>query len=76
MTGDQWIEAFAQALERPAPSREEIDAVLNLAATAAHDSERTAAPVAAWLAGLSGKPLAEVNEIAPGIADKPSIDAQ
>jgi hypothetical protein len=31
---------------------------------AAHSSERTAAPVAAWLAGVCGRPLDEANEIA------------
>jgi hypothetical protein len=64
MTGEQWIEAFAVTIGRSAPGQDEVDAILELAATAAHSSERTAAPVAAWLAGTSGKPLHEVNEAA------------
>jgi len=69
MTGEQWIEAFAVAIGLPTPGQDEIDAILGLAATAAHSSERTAAPVAAWLAGASGKSLDEVNEVAKRISD-------
>jgi len=68
MTGEQWIETFAQAIGRSAPSEDEVGAILELAATAAHSSERTAAPVAAWLAGTSGKSLHEVNEIAARVS--------
>jgi hypothetical protein len=64
MTGEQWIEAFAQEIGLSPPGQDQVDAILELAATAAHSSERTAAPVAAWLAGASGKPLHEVNEVA------------
>jgi Domain of unknown function (DUF6457) len=64
MTAEQWIEAFAQAIGLSAPGKDEVDAILELASTAAHSSERTAAPVAAWLAGTSGKSLHEINEIA------------
>ncbi len=64
MTRDQWIEAFAREIGASPPGAEEVEAILELAATAAHSSERTAAPVAAWLAGDSGKPLNEVNEAA------------
>jgi Domain of unknown function (DUF6457) len=68
MTGEQWIRAFSEEIGRPAPGEEEVDAILELAATAAHSSERTAAPVAAWLAGTSGKSLHEVNEIAARVS--------
>jgi hypothetical protein len=68
MTGEQWIEAFAQAIGLSSPGQDEVDAILKLAATAAHSSERTAAPVAAWLAGASGKSLHEVNEVARQIS--------
>jgi hypothetical protein len=68
MTGEQWIEAFAGAIGRSPPGQDEVDAILELAATAAHSSERTAAPVAAWLAGASGKSLHEVNEAARRIS--------
>ncbi len=64
MGRDEWIAAFAaQAGLRP-PSPEQIEGILELAGTAAHASERTAAPVAAWLAGRSDRPLSELNEAA------------
>lgn len=68
MTGEQWIEAFAKAIGLSPPDRDHVDAILELAASAAHASERTAAPVAAWLAGVSGKSLHEVNETAKRIS--------
>jgi hypothetical protein len=70
MTGEQWIEAFAQKVGRPTPGQDEVDAILELAATAAHASERTAAPVAAWLAGTSGKSLHAVNDVARLVSAK------
>jgi Domain of unknown function (DUF6457) len=64
MTRDQWIEAFAQEIGASPPGTDDVEAILELAATAAHASERTAAPVAAWLAGDSGKTLSEINDAA------------
>ena len=46
------------------PSAEEVDSLLNLAATAAHASERTAAPLACWIAGRSDRPLEELQAAA------------
>jgi hypothetical protein len=69
MTGEQWIEAFGQTIGLPTPGQDEVDAILELAATAAHASERTAAPVAAWLAGSSGRSLHEINELARQVAN-------
>jgi hypothetical protein len=68
VTRDEWIKAFAAAVGVPPPTSEEVDAILALAATAAHDSERTAAPVACWVAASAGKSLAEANAIAARIA--------
>jgi hypothetical protein len=64
MTADEWIGAFAREIGLSPPNREQERVILELAGTAAHSSERTAAPVAAWLAGVCGRPLDEVNEIA------------
>jgi Domain of unknown function (DUF6457) len=64
MTAEEWIAAYAAALGRPAPTREEMDAVLALASTAAHASERRAAPIACWLAASAGVPLAEAQVLA------------
>ena len=63
-SAEQWIEAFAAALGRPAPSAEERDAVLKLASVAAHASERRAAPIACWLAAASGLSLDEALVLA------------
>ena len=56
MTRDQWIGAFAKELGLEPPSEEQIDAILKLAATAAHASERTAAPIARGLPVAAGGP--------------------
>ena len=67
MTAREWIDRFAAELGADPPSDEEFDAILELAAVAAHDSERIAAPVACWLGGVSGRSLTELQEIAEGI---------
>lgn len=64
MNRDQWIEAFAKELALAPPTEEQMEAILRLAATAAHASERTAAPIAAWLAGQSAQSLSEANDLA------------
>lgn len=55
MNRDEWVAAFARQIGVDPPSEEEIDDLLELAAIAAHASERTAAPLACWLAGRSGE---------------------
>ena len=67
MKPEEWVQGFAEKLGQEAPSEEEFNAILDLAAVAAHSSERTAAPVAAWLAGKSGRSLEEVQKLADGI---------
>lgn len=54
MTGQEWIARFAEALGMPEPRAEQVEAILQLAGAAAHASERTAAPVACWLAATAG----------------------
>lgn len=54
MTADEWIAAFAAEIGAPPPTATEIETLLALAARAAHSSERTAAPLACWLAGRAG----------------------
>jgi hypothetical protein len=64
VTAEQWVEQFAKEIGAERPSKEEVDEILELAAEAAHSSERIAAPIACWIAGRVGKPLAEAIEIA------------
>jgi hypothetical protein len=67
MTREEWLRAFCAELEIDAPSKEEEAALLGLAAIAAHDSERPAAPLACWAAGRTGRRTDEIREIARGI---------
>lgn len=62
-----WLAAFAEQLGIDAPSEAEVDAILALAGTAAHASERTAAPVACWLAARAGITPIEARELALGV---------
>lgn len=68
MTRDEWIAAFAREAGTQAPSVQEIRELLDLAGTAAHASERTAAPLACWIAGRSGLTLEELRLAAERIA--------
>ncbi len=67
MTRDEWITAFAGRAGVPAPSVEQIRELLELAGTAAHASERTAAPLACWIVGRSEMSLAELRAVAADI---------
>lgn len=68
MTAEEWIAAFATAVDAEPPPREEIERILDLAGIAAHSSERIAAPVACWIAGRDGVDLERALEIAEGIS--------
>jgi hypothetical protein len=68
MTRDEWIAAFAREAGVPSPSVQEIRELLELAGTAAHSSERTAAPLACWIAGRSELSLAELRAAAERVA--------
>jgi hypothetical protein len=68
MTRDEWIAAFAREAGVDAPSVLEIRELLELAGTAAHASERTAAPLACWIAGRSGRSLQELRAAAERVA--------
>jgi hypothetical protein len=68
MTAADWIQAFCEEIGAVVPSDQEREAILRLAAVAAHASERIAAPIACWVAGASGKPLSELQEVADALA--------
>ena len=58
MTRDEWIAEFAAELGVDPPDAETVETLLDLAGTAAHASERTAAPIACYLVGLAGAAVA------------------
>jgi hypothetical protein len=60
MTRDEWIAAFASELGVEAPTPDQAEKLLALAGTAAHSSERTAAPLACWVAGRAGVSVEEL----------------
>lgn len=53
LTRSQWLAAFSERLGLPAPDEATVETLLDLAGSAAHASERTAAPIACFLVGLS-----------------------
>jgi hypothetical protein len=67
VTAEEWINAFAAEAGLEAPSSEQVDSLLKIAAVAAHSSERIAAPVACYLVGLGEVDLERAHEIAEGI---------
>ncbi len=78
-TASEWIDAFAARVGVTAPSEADRAAILALAGTAAHASERTAAPIACWIAARSGLSVddalslaRELSETSPdGVQDSP-----
>jgi hypothetical protein len=68
MDRKEWIEGFARELEVEPPTEKEVEEILDLAAIAAHASERTAAPVACWIGGRVGRPLDELVGAAKRVA--------
>ena len=61
-TASQWLAGFAEVIGAPAPGSDVMEALLDLAGVAAHDSERIAAPIACWMAGVAGVEPAEALE--------------
>ncbi len=68
VTAAEWLAAFAAEIGAEAPDQETSDALLDLAATAAHASERIAAPIACFMAGRDGRPLSELMAAAERVA--------
>jgi Domain of unknown function (DUF6457) len=64
MNAIDWLAAYADKLDVPPPTKDELKAVLDLAGEAAHASERIAAPVACWLAARAGVQLDEAMRLA------------
>jgi Domain of unknown function (DUF6457) len=67
MTRDQWIADFAAKLGVEPPDAATVEALLDLAGTAAHASERTAAPIACYLVGLAGTSPPDAGRLAEAV---------
>jgi hypothetical protein len=63
-----WLAAFAANLGVEPPTEAQLNELLALAGTAAHSSERIAAPVACWLAAVAGVSPEAAHEVARGVA--------
>ena len=59
MNATEWLAAYAERLGTEPPTAGELKTILDLAAEAAHSSERIAAPVACWLCARAGRSLEE-----------------
>jgi Domain of unknown function (DUF6457) len=68
MNAMEWLTTYAEKLGLDPPTPDEVDGLLELAAEAAHASERIAAPIACWLAARAGKAPDEALEIARTVA--------
>lgn len=72
----EWLARFSDELGVVAPSAAEAEALLSLAAVAAHASERTAAPISCWLIARSTYSVEEAMRIAESLAAKLGPEAQ
>jgi hypothetical protein len=63
-TRAEWVAAFAARLGVDPPDEDTVAVLLDMAGAAAHASERTAAPLACWLAGQAGVSPAEALALA------------
>ena len=64
MNAREWLAAYAEKLGTAPPSTEEFKTLLDVAAEAAHSSERVAAPVACWVAARAGVDPVEALRVA------------
>jgi hypothetical protein len=71
MSAEEWLAAYAEKLGIEPPTADELEAILDLAAQAAHASERIAAPVACWLSAKAGRSLEESRVLAREVANAP-----
>jgi hypothetical protein len=71
MNAKEWIDAYADRLGTEPPTGDELKAILDLAAEAAHASERIAAPVACWLSARAGRSLQESLVLAREMGQAP-----
>ncbi len=70
----EWLNAFAGALGVEPLTDAQCEDILALAGTAAHASERTAAPIACWLAATAGLTTTEARELAARMEQSRTLD--
>lgn len=68
-SGLEWLATYAAALGTTAPDESTITTLLDLAGTAAHASERIAAPIACYLVGCVGMPPADALALARSLSE-------
>jgi hypothetical protein len=68
MNAREWLTAYAERLGTAPPSADEFKTLLDVAAEAAHASERVAAPAACWVAARAGVELDEALRVARDLA--------
>jgi hypothetical protein len=64
MNAREWLAAYAERLGTAPPSTDEFKTALDLAAEAAHASDRVAAPLACWIAARAGVDLDDALRVA------------
>ena len=74
MNAREWIDAFAAEVGAEPPTEAELEAILDLAAVAAHSSERIAAPAACWIGVMTGASLAELRAAADRVGGDSAAD--
>jgi hypothetical protein len=74
MNAREWIDAFSAELDTDPPTTDEIKRILDIAAVAAHSSERIAAPLACWVGGRTGATLEEIQAAADRIGGDSTAD--
>jgi hypothetical protein len=72
VTSAEWLRRFAAEVGVSEPTEAEIEALLSLAGTAAHSSERVAAPLSCWLVGRAGL----TPELAQATAERVAAELQ
>jgi hypothetical protein len=70
-SAQEWLAAFAERLGVDPPDPATVEELLALAGTAAHSSERIAAPLACWLVGRAGVAPPDAGRLAAEIAPAP-----
>jgi Domain of unknown function (DUF6457) len=67
----EWSSRFAEAVDSDPLTEEEIGVILEVAAIAAHASERTAAPLTCWLAARAHIHPEAARSLAERMAGEP-----